>query len=52
MTDEKKNKCKGPNCSCTVGHDSKYCSPHCETMKDSLEIACECGHAGCAGEVN
>jgi hypothetical protein len=45
------NKCEHENCSCTVTDGGDYCSPHCETMKDSQEIACECGHSGCSGEV-
>ena len=31
--------------------DEKYCSPHCESRKDTTELACECGHPGCKGEI-
>jgi hypothetical protein len=29
----------------------KYCSAYCEEHKDTTEIACECGHPGCKGEI-
>jgi hypothetical protein len=51
MSPANRNKCQHGNCSCTVADGGKYCSPHCETMKDSQEIACECGHPRCSGEV-
>lgn len=47
MADQKK--CAHPACSCMT--DKKYCSTYCEERKDVAEIACECGHAGCAGEI-
>jgi hypothetical protein len=30
----------------------KYCSKYCEDHKDTAEIACECGHPGCRGEIS
>jgi hypothetical protein len=27
--------------------DSKYCSTYCEDAGDTVELACNCGHAGC-----
>jgi metallothionein len=45
-----KKKCAHPACSCMT--DQKYCSPYCESHKDTAEIACECGHPGCRGDVN
>jgi hypothetical protein len=47
MADQKK--CAHPACSCMT--DKKYCSTYCEERKDVAEIACECGHAGCAAEI-
>jgi hypothetical protein len=51
MTDGKKNKCAHQNCSCVAGTNSKYCSPYCESAKDTQEIACACGHPGCMGKI-
>jgi hypothetical protein len=44
MTDKK---CAHPACSCMVDANSKYCSEYCHDARDTLEIACNCGHAGC-----
>lgn len=49
MSDAKK--CAHPSCSCTVTGKDKYCSSRCEAAADTTEIACECGHPGCRGEV-
>jgi hypothetical protein len=46
-----KDKCAHPNCTCSAANDSKYCSPHCESARDTLEISCKCGHPGCGGTV-
>ncbi len=46
MTEEK-DKCAHPACACLRTKDSKYCSPYCEDAKDTTELACGCGHAGC-----
>lgn len=51
MANPTKDKCAHPSCSCAATGDSKYCSPHCETMKDTTEISCECGHPGCSGDL-
>jgi hypothetical protein len=50
MTD-KRDKCAHPPCTCTAGSDSKYCSPHCETAKNTTELSCDCGHGGCGGKL-
>jgi hypothetical protein len=42
-------KCANPVCSCTT--KDKFCSPQCEAAKDTTEIACQCGHAGCKGDL-
>ncbi len=47
MADQKK--CAHPACSCMT--DKKYCSTYCENHKDTAEIACECGHPGCRGDI-
>ena len=49
MADEN-NKCGHEACVCTVGNDDEYCSPLCEAAgeEDITEIACDCGHSGCA----
>lgn len=44
---EDKNKCAHPSCTCPRTKDSKYCSTYCKDAKDTLELACNCGHAGC-----
>ena len=52
MDDKSKNRCKHPGCTCLAAKDSKYCSPHCETVKTGVEISCECGHPQCAGKID
>ena len=52
MDDKKKNPCAHPGCSCLANNDSKYCSPHCETVKTGSELACECGHPQCIGKID
>ena len=44
-----KKKCAHPACTCMT--DEKYCSTYCESHKDTAEIACECGHPGCRGDI-
>jgi len=51
MADTKQEKCAHPICTCMAREDSKYCSVYCEDAKDTTEIACNCGHAGCETEV-
>jgi hypothetical protein len=49
MADEN-NKCAHEGCACAVRDDEEYCSPQCEAAaeQDVTEIACNCGHPGCA----
>jgi hypothetical protein len=44
------NKCDHESCVCVVGNDEDYCSPQCEAAdaEDITDIACDCGHPGCA----
>jgi hypothetical protein len=44
-------KCAHPACNCMAEEDSKYCSTYCHDAGKSLELACNCGHPGCAEEL-
>jgi hypothetical protein len=46
------SKCAHENCSCPAAPGSKYCSPSCESAKDTAEITCTCEHPECAGRVS
>lgn len=43
-----KKQCAHPLCSCEPAEGSEYCSQYCADAGDTLEIACNCGHADCA----
>jgi hypothetical protein len=47
MSDPKK--CANPACNCIPPEKEKFCSPHCEGMKQKTEILCGCCHPTCAG---
>jgi hypothetical protein len=47
MADQKK--CAHAACTCMT--NEKYCSKFCEDHKDTTEIACDCGHPGCKGDI-
>jgi hypothetical protein len=51
--DRRDNQCGHVLCSCSVAEDTDYCSAQCRAAGDSntLTIACECGHVGCAAEI-
>lgn len=51
MADENTKTCEHSICSCTSSDDSDYCSPYCQAAGDSTELACNCGHTGCAAEL-
>ncbi len=42
-----RDKCKHPTCHCSerVGFD--YCCESCETVVDTFEAVCHCGHSTC-----
>ena len=40
-------KCAHPACNCLVPGDEKYCSQYCDDSADTVEISCNCHHAGC-----
>jgi hypothetical protein len=42
-----RDNCAHPGCNCMSVEDSDYCSAYCEGAADTVEILCECGHAGC-----
>ena len=46
MKDDKK-KCAHPACNCSPQQGDKYCSQYCHDARETLELACNCGHAGC-----
>jgi len=41
-------KCAHPACQCQVGANEKYCSDYCKDAGNTLELSCNCAHAGCA----
>jgi len=47
---EAQKKCAHPACNCMVSSSSAYCSPYCHDAAGTEEIACNCGHGGCAVE--
>lgn len=49
MSEEQKNPCKHPTCSCQASEGSKYCGEYCEDAEKSgvLEIGCGCEHGPC-----
>jgi hypothetical protein len=49
MADQKK--CAHPACSCMAPEGEKYCSTACHDAGGMLELACNCGHAGCGEKV-
>jgi hypothetical protein len=44
-------KCAHPACNCHATEESSYCSPYCADAGDTVELACSCGHPGCAEEL-
>ena len=44
---DKSKKCAHPSCSCAVT-DTPYCSQYCKDAGKTMEISCNCGHAGCS----
>ncbi len=51
MADDDREKCEHVICTCMADEDSDYCSAYCESAGDSVELACNCGHPGCAAEL-
>jgi hypothetical protein len=46
--DSKSKKCAHPACTCPVEKGQKYCSQYCQDAGGTMEISCNCGHAGCS----
>jgi hypothetical protein len=46
-----KKKCAHPPCICQVQPHERYCSIECEAMEDTPDLACECHHPACEGNV-
>jgi hypothetical protein len=44
-------KCAHPACNCSVPEDEKYCSQYCKDAGNTVELSCNCHHAGCVLEV-
>jgi hypothetical protein len=51
MADTDRETCEHTICTCPRAEDSSYCSAYCETAGDNVELACNCGHPGCATEL-
>jgi hypothetical protein len=47
-SETKNNKCAHPACGCLPEAGNDYCSQTCKEAADLTEIACQCGHSGCA----
>jgi hypothetical protein len=47
---ENAQKCKHPSCTCMVKKGEKYCSEYCHDAGSTMEISCNCRHAGCSME--
>ena len=45
-------KCAHPACNCNVADSHDYCSPYCHDAKETVELACNCGHPGCAEDLS
>jgi hypothetical protein len=43
-------KCAHPACNCMARSDDKYCSQYCHDAGSTMELSCNCGHAGCSLE--
>jgi hypothetical protein len=41
-------KCAHPACNCAAPDGEKYCSTYCHDAGKLVELACNCGHPGCA----
>jgi hypothetical protein len=45
---EELKKCEHPACHCVVEDGAKYCSQYCKDAAGTIELSCNCRHAGCA----
>ena len=44
------NTCKNPPCTCPDEKGEKFCSVHCQSTGNTVQIDCDCGHPACAGD--
>lgn len=44
------NTCKNAPCTCPVERGEKFCSVHCQSTENTIQIDCDCGHADCKGD--
>jgi hypothetical protein len=44
------NTCKNSPCTCAVERGEKFCSVHCQSTENTIQIDCDCGHADCGGD--
>ena len=45
------NECAHPPCNCPAPQGEKYCSTYCQDAGSLTELACNCGHRGCAEQM-
>ena len=50
MSDKTKT-CAHPPCNCPVKAGETYCSAQCAAMEKTPDLACECHHPGCKGNI-
>jgi hypothetical protein len=51
MADERKeNQCANPPCTCPTEKGEKFCSVHCQSTENTVQIDCDCGHGSCQGD--
>lgn len=43
--------CAHPACNCEAAGGGRFCSEYCRDAGKTLELACNCGHAGCGAEL-
>ncbi|HVF43471.1 MAG TPA: hypothetical protein VM936_10695 [Pyrinomonadaceae bacterium] len=44
------NQCKNAPCTCPVEKGEKFCSVHCQSTGNTIQIDCDCGHETCKGD--
>jgi hypothetical protein len=44
------NTCKNSPCTCPVERGEKFCSVHCQSTGNTIQIDCDCGHESCGGD--
>ena len=44
------NTCRNSPCTCPTDKSEKYCSVHCQSTANTVQIDCDCGHDTCKGD--